>query len=133
VKAAIAPDGTPFVAYNDNSDDNNIFCMSLNSDTQQWSAPVKVASGAGTSPDVNLGFTQTGIGYISFADKANKVHLLKYAEADGSGVKTVATTTAARTEFFSLSGARVEAPVKGLYIKRTVDAAGKTTSKKVRY
>lgn len=133
VKAAIAPDGTPFVAYNDNSDDNNIFCMSLNSDTQQWTAPVKVASGAGTSPDVNLGFTQTGIGYISFADKANKVHLLKYAEADGSGVKTVATTTAARTEFFSLSGARVEAPVKGLYIKRTVDAAGKTTSKKVRY
>ncbi len=80
VKAAIAPDGTPFVAYNDNSDDNNVFCISLDNDTKQWSAPVKVASGAGTSPDVNIGFTQTGIGYITYSDKANKLHLLKFAE-----------------------------------------------------
>lgn len=80
VKAAIAPDGTPFVAYNDNSDDNNVFCISLDNDTKQWSAPVKVASGAGTSPDVNIGFTQTGIGYITYSDKANKLHLLEFAE-----------------------------------------------------
>lgn len=80
VKAAIAPDGTPFVAYNDNSDDNNVYCISLDTDTKQWSAPVKVASGAGTSPDVNIGFTQTGIGYITYSDKANKLHLLKFAE-----------------------------------------------------
>ena len=80
VKAVIAPDGTPFVAYNDNSDDNNVFCISLDNETKQWSAPVKVASGAGTSPDVNICFTQTGVGYISYSDKNNKVHLLKFAE-----------------------------------------------------
>ena len=54
--------------------------ISLDNDTKQWSAPVKVASGAGTSPDVNIGFTQTGIGYITYSDKANKLHLLKFAE-----------------------------------------------------
>ena len=133
VKVAIAPDGTPFVAYNDNSDDNNVFCVSLDNETKQWSAPVKVASGAGTSPDVNLVFTQTGIGYITYSDKNNQIHLFKFADADPAAIKTVAASVPARTEYYNLSGARVEAPAKGLYIKRTVDAAGKVSSQKIRY
>jgi hypothetical protein len=76
VKAAIAPDGTPFVAYNDNSEDNNIYCIHLDNETNLWSAPVKVASGAGTSPDVNIAFTTTGTGYLSFSDKNSQIHLL---------------------------------------------------------
>jgi len=75
VKAAIAPDGTPFVAYNDNSEDNNIYCIHLDNETNLWSAPVKVASGAGTSPDVNIAFTTTGTGYLSFSDKNSQIHL----------------------------------------------------------
>ena len=133
VKAAVAPDGTPFVAYNDNSDDNNVYCISLNNDTKQWTVPVKVASGAGTSPDVNIAFTATGIGYISYSDKNNQIHLLKYADADPTAIKTMTTNGVAHTEYYNLSGARVVAPAKGLYIKRTVDAAGKATSQKVRY
>ena len=133
VRAAIAPDGTAFVAYNDNSDEENLFVVSVDSETKQWSAPVKVASGAGTSPDVNLAFTATGIGYLSYSDKNNQIHLLKYAEADPAAIKTVATEAAARTEYYNLSGVRVAAPAKGLYIKRTVDAAGKVSSQKIRY
>lgn len=133
VKAAVAPDGTPFVAYNDNSDDNNVYCISLNNDTKQWTVPVKVASGAGTSPDVNIAFTATGIGYISYSDKNNQIHLLKYADTDPTAIKTMTTNGVAHTEYYNLSGARVVAPAKGLYIKRTVDAAGKATSQKVRY
>jgi hypothetical protein len=80
VRAAIAPDGTAFVAYNDNSDEENLFVVSVDSETKQWSAPVKVASGAGTSPDVNVAFTETGIGYMTYVDAANKLHILKFAE-----------------------------------------------------
>jgi len=133
VKAAIAPDGTPFVAYNDNSDDNNIYYICLDNETKQWTAPVKVASGAGTSPDVNIAFTATSIGYLTYSDKNNQIHLLKFAEADPASIKTMTTNAAARTEYYSLSGARVAAPAKGLYIKRTVDATGKVTSQKIRY
>lgn len=81
VKVAIAPDGTPYVAYNDYKGDKNIYFLYLDSETKQWVAPVKVADAVGESADdVNIAFTATGIGYLTYTDKSNQIHLFKFAE-----------------------------------------------------
>lgn len=81
VRVAVAPDGTPYVAYNDYKGDKNVYYICLDSETKQWTAPVKVADAVGeTADDVNICFTKTGVGYISFTDKNNQIHLLKFAE-----------------------------------------------------
>ena len=74
---AIAPDGTPFVAYNNFKDQKKLYVMYLDPETRQWTTPVQLAEGAS---DVNIGFASTGEGYITYTDEANQIHLFKYAE-----------------------------------------------------
>jgi hypothetical protein len=131
VRVATAPDGTPYIAYNDYKGDKNVYFIYLDNETKQWTAPVKVADAIDeTADDVNLCFTKTGIGYLTFTDKNNKIHLLKYAEVDPASV-TVVRHAVAKTEYFDLSGKRVSAPAKGLYIQRSVDNNGRVKTSKV--
>ena len=74
---AIAPDGTPFVVYNNFKDQKKLYVMYLDPDTKQWSSAVQLADGAS---DVNIAFTATGEGYITYTDEANHIHIFKYAE-----------------------------------------------------
>lgn len=83
VRAAIAPDGTPYIAYNDYTGDKGIYYLYLDSETRQWVDPIKIADAEGDSAgDVNIAFTSTGIGYITYTDANNKIHLFKFAEAE---------------------------------------------------
>lgn len=83
VRAAIAPDGTPYIAYNDYTGDKGIYYLYLDSETKQWVDPIKIAAPEGDSADdVNIAFTSTGIGYITYTDANNKIHLFKFAEAE---------------------------------------------------
>ena len=125
---AIAPDGTPFVAYNNYSDQKKLYVMYLDPNTNQWSSAVQLAADAS---DVNIAFAANGVGYISYTDSDNKIHLFQYGEADAAGIGAVSKASVAADEYFSLSGARVTAPVKGLYIQRSVDASGKVVTKKI--
>lgn len=74
---AIAPDGTPFVVYNNFKDNKKLYVMYLDPDTKQWSASTQLAEGAS---DVNIKFAATGEGYITYTDEENHIHLFKYAE-----------------------------------------------------
>ena len=74
---AIAPDGTPFVVYNNYKDQKKLYVMYLDPDTRQWSSAIQLAEGAS---DVNIKFAATGEGYITYTDDDNKIHILKYAE-----------------------------------------------------
>jgi len=123
---AIAPDGTPFVAYNNFNDQKKLYVMYLDPSTNQWSPSVQVAEGAS---DVNIAFDAAGVGYITFTDESNQIHLLKYADADPSSITMVKGSTVTSEEYFDLSGKRVSTPVKGLYIKRTVSGSQTTTQK----
>lgn len=78
VSVAVAPDGTPFVAYNNKNDQNYPYVFYLDSETQQWSAPVRLAQTAAS--DVNIAFAKDGTGYVTFTDGDQHVHLYKYAE-----------------------------------------------------
>lgn len=128
LNVAIAPDGTPFVVYNNFKDQKKLYVMYLDPSTGQWSPSVQLAEGAS---DVNIDFDATGVGYITYTDESNHIHLLKYAGGDLAGVKSVVGRGAAAEEYFDLQGKRVSAPAKGLYIKRTTDAAGKIKTQKV--
>ena len=74
---AIAPDGTPFVAFNNFKDGKKLYVMYLDPDTRQWTAAQQLAEGA---DDVNIAFSSTGEGYITYTDGDNKIHIFKYAE-----------------------------------------------------
>lgn len=78
VSVAIAPDGTPFVAFNNANDQTYPYVMYLDSETQQWTTPVRLAETAAS--DVNIAFAKDGTGYVSFTDGDNHIHLYKYAE-----------------------------------------------------
>lgn len=78
VAVAVAPDGTPFVAFNNANDQSYPYVMYLDSDTQQWTTPVRLAETAAS--DVNIAFAKDGTGYVSFTDGDNHIHLYKYAE-----------------------------------------------------
>lgn len=78
ISVAIAPDGTPFVVYNNKNDQNYPYVMYLDSETNQWSTPVRLAETAAN--DVNIAFASNGIGYVSFTDTDNHIHLFRYAE-----------------------------------------------------
>nr|WP_320059080.1 hypothetical protein [uncultured Bacteroides sp.] len=71
---AIAPDGTPFVVYRNEQDYPTV--VYLDSDTQQWSSPKVIADVV--CDDLNMQFTSTGIGYVSFLDANNHVLTFKY-------------------------------------------------------
>lgn len=81
VRAAIAPDGTPYIAYNDYNGDKSIYFVYLDSETKQWTDPIKAFDTLGKSvDDVNIAFTTNGIGYLAFTDESNQIHLLQYSE-----------------------------------------------------
>jgi len=48
-----------------------------------------------------------------------------------TGIESLSQSDAVRVDYFTLDGARVQSPVKGLYIRRTTDAGGRTVSQKV--
>lgn len=75
---AIAPDGTPFIAYRDDIDQSTPKVAYLDNETKQWSTPVKIEDTK--ADDVNIAFTSTGVGYITFTDAENHLHTYKYAE-----------------------------------------------------
>lgn len=127
LNVAIAPDGTPFVVYNHFNDQKKLYVMYLDPATSQWSTAVQLAVDA---DDVNIAFDAAGVGYITYTDPSDNIHLLKYAEADPSGINGVQSNASASEEYFDLSGKRVAAPSKGLFVKRTV-SGGKVTTQKI--
>lgn len=78
IAIAVAPDGTPFVTYRDEGDQDYPKVIYLDNETKQWSTPIKLASVK--SDDMNIVFSSTGVGYISFVDPENHVIVYKYAE-----------------------------------------------------
>ena len=76
VQVAIAPDGTPFVLYADESDNNYPKVIYLDNETKQWSAPVTIAQTE--AKDVNIAFSSTGVGYVSFVDGENHLRSFIY-------------------------------------------------------
>lgn len=80
VAVAVAPDGTPYVAYRNEKDNNYPYVMYLDPETNQWSTPVRLAEVAAS--DVNIAFAKDGTGYLSFTDGDNHIHLMRYAEAN---------------------------------------------------
>ena len=109
---AIAPDGTPFVVYNNFNDQKKLYVMHLDPATAQWSASQLLAEGAS---DVNIAFDTAGTGYITYTDESNQIHLFKYADADPSGI-TAVKATKADDRIFNLQGMRVSKAGKGLFI-----------------
>ncbi len=80
VAVAVAPDGTPYVAYKNEADNNYPYVIYLDSETNQWSTPVRLAEVAAS--DVNIAFAKDGTGYLTFTDGDNHIHLMRYAEAN---------------------------------------------------
>ncbi len=76
---AVAPDGTPFVVYSDIKDQDYPKVIYLDNETKQWTDPVSLP-GAGEASDLNIVFSSTGIGYISFTDEENHVLVYQYTE-----------------------------------------------------
>jgi len=106
---AIAPDGTPYVAYNNFKDQKKLYVMYLDPSTNQWSAAQQLAEDA---DDVNIKFDKAGNGYITYTDGNNKVHLLML---EGEGSQTSGQTLIdypASKEGTSISGTTVEGTVK---------------------
>lgn len=79
VAVAVAPDGTPYVAYRNEKDNNYPYVMYLDSETKQWSTPVRLDEVAST--DVNIAFAKDGTGYVSFTDGDDHIHLMRYGES----------------------------------------------------
>ena len=65
------------MAYNNFKDNKKLYVMFLDPDTKQWTTPTKLAEGAS---DVNIDFSSTGEGYITYTDEENHIHVFKYAE-----------------------------------------------------
>ena len=78
VAISIAPDGTPFVAYRDEQDQDYPKVIYLDNETKQWSDPHKLADIA--SSNLNIAFSSTGVGYISFTDDNNNAIVFKYTD-----------------------------------------------------
>lgn len=75
---AIAPDGTPFVVYADNTADFAPTVVAFDNETKQWGNPVQVATVS--SKLIFMKFTSTGTAYMSVLDSDNHIHVYKYAE-----------------------------------------------------
>ena len=124
---AIDPNGTPFIAFNNYKDQKKLYVMYMDPNTNQWTTPQLLATEA---VDINIGFASDGIGYITYTDASNKIHLFKYDYVT-SGIKTVVNNAVVGETYYNLSGVRVASPVKGVYIKRTVDSNGKVSTQKI--
>ena len=127
VDIAIDPSGTLFVIFNDFDDQKKLYVMYLDPNTNQWTTKQQLTTDAS---DINIDFAADGTGYISYTDTSNKIHLFKYDYVT-SGIKTVVNNAVAGETYYNLSGVRVAAPVKGVYIKRTVDSNGKVSTQKI--
>lgn len=128
VDMAIDPSGTLFVIFNDFDDQKKLYVMYLDTNTNQWTARQQLTTDAS---DINIDFAADGIGYISYTDASNKIHLFKYDYVDATGVKSVVNHGVAGEAYYNLSGVRVAAPTTGVYIKRTVDTNGKVSTQKI--
>ena len=73
---AVAPDGTPFVVYFDETDGYKLNVVSINPETLQWTAPVVVAEDT-TMSDLNIAFTSTGKGYITYCSSKNELRIIE--------------------------------------------------------
>lgn len=76
-RIAVAPDGTPYVAYYDFKNTKAVYVTEFDKDTKQWSDAVTVAKESIT--DLCFNFSKAGIGYISFIDAngAEKLYVCK--------------------------------------------------------
>ena len=73
--AAIAPDGTPFIAYGDlQSIGQPLKVIYLDSETRQWSDPMQI-SDLKVSEDISFVIASNGVGYLSFGDEENMIHI----------------------------------------------------------
>lgn len=77
VDVAIAPDGTPFVAFNNYKDEKKLYVMYLDQETNEWSTPKLLATGAS---DIRIKFARTGKGFISYTDATNNIHVFQFTE-----------------------------------------------------
>lgn len=73
---ALAPDGTPYVAYY-NYKKPAVYVTYFDKDTKQWSAPFEVAKEK--ADGISLGFSKTGTGYLAYKDEqgAEKLYIYK--------------------------------------------------------
>ena len=76
VAMAIAGDGVPYVVYNNLLDQNYPYFMYLDTETGQWSRPVRIADVAASS--LHIAFSHSGVGYVSFTDGDNHVRVYAY-------------------------------------------------------
>lgn len=71
-RIAVAPDGTPFVAYpNVNTDPKSIEVVYFDSEAKQWSAPVTLQGGTGAyvgNPNLSITFDSKGKGYLTWCE-----------------------------------------------------------------
>lgn len=73
--AAIAPDGTPFIAYSDmQSPGTYLKAIYLDAETRQWSDPILI-SDKKVGDDISFVFTASGTGYLSFGDGSSRIHV----------------------------------------------------------
>ena len=72
-KIAVAPDGTPFIAYpNEVTSPKTIEIVYFDSETKQWSAPVSLGNGDAVEytgdPNLSLVFDSKGKGYVTWIE-----------------------------------------------------------------
>ena len=71
-KIAVAPDGTPFVVYpNETADPKTIEVVYFDSETKQWSAPATLACGSTPytgDPSLSFVFDSKGKGYVTWVE-----------------------------------------------------------------
>ncbi|MDE6395258.1 MAG: hypothetical protein K2K77_07950, partial [Duncaniella sp.] len=76
-KLAIAPDGTPFLAYTDYKGDTYAHVQYFDNETKQWTAPEAIS--AEKSSSINIGFCDNGEAYITYVGADDNIVLVKYA------------------------------------------------------
>ncbi len=128
IDIAIDPNGTIFVAFNHFKDQQKLYVMYLDPNTNQWTTKQQLATDAS---DINIDFAADGTGYITYTDGSNKIHMFKYGYDGTTGIKTVVNQGVVGETYYNLSGARVITPTKGVFIKRTVDNNGNVTTQKI--
>jgi len=73
--AAIAPDGTPFIAYGDmQSSGQYLKVIYLDPDTRQWTEPATISENK-VGDDISFVFAPNGMGYLSFGDGNSNIHV----------------------------------------------------------
>ena len=73
---AVTADGTPYIAFTNTADQSYPYLMFLDQDTQQWSKPTKICDIAASG--LRLAFSHNGVGYVSFSDASQGLHVFKY-------------------------------------------------------